>query len=64
VEHEVTGLIVSKGDVNALANSLERLLEDDDFRNQLGNNAREFARKHWDMDEAVTRVLDIYQNEK
>ncbi|MCY9389254.1 glycosyltransferase family 4 protein [Bacillus haynesii] len=62
VEHEETGLIVPKGDAAALSSSLERLLEDDDFRNKLGINAKEFAKKHWDMDQAVTRILDIYQN--
>jgi len=62
VEHEETGLIVPKGDAAALSSSLERLLEDDDFRNKLGINAEEFAKKHWDMDQAVTRILDIYQN--
>lgn len=62
VEHEETGLIVPKGDAAALSSSLERLLKDDDFRNKLGINAKEFAKKHWDMDQAVTRILDIYQN--
>ena len=62
VEHEETGLIVPKGDAAALSSSLERLLKDDDFRNKLGMNAKEFAKKHWDMDQAVTRILDIYQN--
>ncbi|MDR9799799.1 glycosyltransferase family 4 protein [Bacillus paralicheniformis] len=62
VEHEETGLIVPKGDAAALSSSLERLLKDDDFRNKLGINAKEFAMKHWDMDQAVTRILDIYQN--
>ncbi|MFB6497065.1 glycosyltransferase family 4 protein [Bacillus haynesii] len=62
VEHEETGLIVPKGDAAALSSSLERLLEDDDFRNKLGMNAKEFAKKHWDMDQAVRRILDIYQN--
>ncbi|MCY8543495.1 glycosyltransferase family 4 protein [Bacillus haynesii] len=62
VDHEETGLIVPKGDAAALSSSLERLLEDDDFRNKLGINAKDFAKKHWDMDQAVTRILDIYQN--
>ncbi|EWH21431.1 glycosyltransferase family 4 protein [Bacillus haynesii] len=62
VKHEETGLIVPKGDAAAMSKSLERLLEDDDFRNKLGMNAKEFAKKHWDMDQAVRRILDIYQN--
>ncbi|MED1741307.1 glycosyltransferase family 4 protein [Bacillus swezeyi] len=62
VNHEVTGLIAPKGDENALAHLLGRLLEDDDYRTTLGANASEFAKKHWDMDQAVRNVLDVYQN--
>ncbi|MFN2747481.1 MULTISPECIES: glycosyltransferase family 4 protein [Bacillus] len=62
VTHEVTGLIAPKGDANALAGLMGRLLGDDGFRTTLGKNAKEFAKKHWDMDQAVRKVLDVYQN--
>lgn len=62
VEHEVTGLVAPKGDPEALCSHMDRLLDDDDFRSKLGSNAKEFAKKHWDMDQAVSKVLNVYEN--
>ncbi|KAA6451861.1 glycosyltransferase family 4 protein [Bacillus swezeyi] len=62
VNHEVTGLVAAKGDVNAISSYMNQLLEDDGLRKTLGSNAREFALEYWDMDEAVRNVLGVYQN--
>ncbi|MDA1475081.1 glycosyltransferase family 4 protein [Bacillus changyiensis] len=61
VEHEMTGLITPKGDKEALANCLNRLLEDEAQRKELGANAREFALEYWNMDDAVNHILTVYQ---
>lgn len=61
VEHEVTGLVAPKGDSDTLCSYLDRLLGDDEFRRTLGVNVREFAKEHWDMDQAVDRIINIYQ---
>ena len=61
VEHEVTGLVAPKGDSETLCSYLDRLLGDDEFRRTLGVNVREFAKEHWDMDQAVDRIVNIYQ---
>ncbi len=39
VTHEQDGFLVSVGDVESLAKTIERLLEDETLRNELGNNA-------------------------
>ena len=41
--HGVEGLVIPTGDVAALSNALHRLVEDDEFREQLGRNARQRA---------------------
>jgi glycosyltransferase involved in cell wall biosynthesis len=61
VEDGVTGLIVPKGDVSALQGAIETLLEDDDYRRKLGEQAREWGLQHWSMDVGVERLLEIYK---
>lgn len=50
VEHEREGLLVEPGDVQALANALRRLAEDEPMRQRLGERARRRAtgRPGWD----------------
>ncbi|MHB0830544.1 glycosyltransferase family 4 protein [Bacillus licheniformis] len=61
VEHNVTGMVTPKGDAQAICNSINQLLEDETLRKTLGSNAHKFAMEYWNMDEAVNKVLDIYQ---
>jgi len=59
----VTGLMVSHGDVGALAGALGRVLGDPDLRDRLGRQARGFAERFsWDasadaMEGFLTRVV-------
>jgi glycosyltransferase involved in cell wall biosynthesis len=38
------------------------LLEKDSFRQKLGNEAQQWAMKHWSLDSMTERILDVYQN--
>jgi len=44
VDHERNGFLVPPGDVGQLAEALERILRDDEFREQAGARSREVAR--------------------
>ncbi|HAS8154962.1 glycosyltransferase family 4 protein [Vibrio vulnificus] len=57
-----TGLVVPIKDSNALANALFSLLSDDDRRMKMGQQARQFAVKEFDVNNVVLRHLDIYDS--
>ncbi|EOW9245403.1 glycosyltransferase family 4 protein [Vibrio cholerae] len=57
-----TGLLVPIRDSNALANALFSLLSDDDRRMNMGQQARQFAVKEFDVNNVVLRHLDIYDS--
>ncbi len=56
-----TGLLVERGDADALARGILQLLEDDDLRMKLGRNARHFVAKQFDPDAIVRLLLDVYE---
>ena len=62
VEHEQTGLIFEKGNVESLADVLERLIADPELRRTLGKNGRNWVEKErtW---AASTQVVTSYVNE-
>lgn len=49
IRHNETGLLVDFFDANELAAQVCRLLADTEQRNKLGENARAFARAHYDL---------------
>ncbi len=58
VRHGETGLLVPHGDTGLLADAMERLLENDGLREQLGRNATDWARRfRWDR--AARETLDL-----
>ncbi|MFM9280061.1 glycosyltransferase family 4 protein [Paenibacillus jiagnxiensis] len=61
VQHEVTGLVSSVGDVNALASHLEYLLAHDEVRASMGAAAKVWGTEHWSMDLMIGRYLSAYQ---
>lgn len=61
VEHGVTGMISPVGDPVTLFQQLRQLLEDDDFRTALGQQAQTWARSHWSLDLMIGRLLDVYR---
>ncbi|MGR2988248.1 glycosyltransferase family 4 protein [Vibrio vulnificus] len=57
-----TGLLVPVRDSGALARALLALLNDDETRVNMGIQAREFAVKEFDVNNVVTRHLEIYDS--
>ena len=57
-----TGLLVPIKDSNALAMALFSLLSDDDRRIKMGQQARQFAVKEFDVNNVVLRHLEIYDS--
>jgi len=62
VKDGVTGLLVENGDVEALAEALIRVLQDDGLRRRLGENALKYAKQFsWDKTaEEFMKVLEGY----
>ncbi|MED5016032.1 glycosyltransferase family 4 protein [Paenibacillus chibensis] len=60
VEHGVTGLISPVRDSLTLAQHLNLLLANDEFRHALGRNAAQWAQEHWSMDLMISRLLGAY----
>ncbi|MFY0666003.1 MAG: glycosyltransferase [Natronospirillum sp.] len=56
-----TGLLVPPRDAIALADAIQRLLEDAELRNKLGNAGRILAEQAFDIDNIVEQHLDIYR---
>jgi glycosyltransferase involved in cell wall biosynthesis len=56
----VTGLTVPVGDINALADALNRLLGDDELRARLGAQARERALTQFTIPRMVSQMLEVY----
>ena len=61
VEHDVTGLISPAKDPLTLAQHLNLLLENDEYRLKLGQNAAQWAKEHWSMDQMIARLLSAYE---
>lgn len=61
VTHDVDGLLVPPGDVDALAAAIARLMSDPRLRERLGRAARETVATRFSLDFAVERLLWIYR---
>ncbi len=61
VEDGVTGIVVPRGDVPALANAIAGLLADPAKRATMGQAARERARNRYGWDQCVRRLLTLYE---
>jgi glycosyltransferase involved in cell wall biosynthesis len=60
VEEDVTGLLVTVGDVNSLASSISSLLKDERRRRALGASALEVARRRFDVAQMVEATERVY----
>ena len=61
VEDGVSGLLVLPGDASALANAIERLLEDAELRQRLGQESRRRIVDRFSWGETAERTLALYQ---
>ena len=61
VENEVTGFVVPKGDADALAAAIDRLLADAELRKQMGKAGRTRALARFDWDRTVEQFNLVYE---
>jgi len=59
-QHERTGLTVPPADPNALAAALNRLLDNGDLRQSLGDAARARARQEFSLETMTSRTMALY----
>jgi glycosyltransferase involved in cell wall biosynthesis len=66
VKNGVTGLLVESGNMRALADNLIRVLEDDNLRNKLSENALKYAKEFsWDRTaEEFMKIFEVTTNEE
>ncbi len=62
VEDGVSGIIVPRGDVAALAQAIDGLLADPSRRAAMGQAARARARRHYHWDGCAERLLKLYDS--
>jgi glycosyltransferase involved in cell wall biosynthesis len=62
VEDGVTGLLVDRGNPEALANAIAELLRDPERRVQMGRIGRERRRSEFDIDVTVERIEQLYED--
>jgi glycosyltransferase involved in cell wall biosynthesis len=61
VEHNKTGFLFPKGDVNSLTGYLAELLGDKDLRKYMGDNAQKVVKEKYDWDVIVKNNIEIYK---
>jgi len=61
VAHERNGLIVPVGNVDALAKTLGRLIEDEALRTRLGTNAQRDHAERYEIGGYLARLVAIWQ---
>lgn len=55
------GVTVPQGDAEALLCALQRLVDNEEQRLQLGRNALELARRYYDFNNHAERILELYR---
>jgi PEP-CTERM/exosortase A-associated glycosyltransferase len=62
VQDGETGLVFQKGDIDSLADALERMVRDPDLCRRLGENAREWVVANRSWQRAAATVVDVYRS--
>ncbi len=60
-QHGRTGLLVPPGEPDALADGLNRLLEDPDLRARFGCSARERVEREFTAERMIARTMNVYR---
>jgi glycosyltransferase involved in cell wall biosynthesis len=63
IRHNETGLLVPYGDENAMADSILRVLEDEEFGKRIANSGKDFFLKNLTFDKMLNQTLAIYNLE-
>jgi glycosyltransferase involved in cell wall biosynthesis len=61
VEEEATGLLVSPGRADQLADALERLAASPELRERLGRHGRLRVEREFDLDAAAARLAELFE---
>ena len=61
VQNNETGLLVEKGNIDALADALLKLLTDKTSREKMGSNGRKFVSENYTWDICAQKMLKVYQ---
>jgi len=62
IDHEINGLLVPPGNEKALAEALERLLQNESLRHRLGQAApREILRRRMTREDMLSQYTELYQ---
>ncbi|MEI4801954.1 glycosyltransferase family 4 protein [Bacillus sp. NPDC077411] len=61
VNHSKTGILVEAGDANKLARALKYVIGNQQAREQLGKNARKFAKKYLTRETMIANIEQIYK---
>jgi glycosyltransferase involved in cell wall biosynthesis len=62
IEHAVDGMLVSKGNANALSEALERVLMNKGFASSLSLSGQEKFRRRYSIDITTKKYLELYQH--
>jgi glycosyltransferase involved in cell wall biosynthesis len=54
-------VLAAPGDAKTIANAVEQLLDDENLRQRLGQNAAKDAKKRFDLERQVNNYLDWYK---
>jgi glycosyltransferase involved in cell wall biosynthesis len=60
--HGKTGLLVPVDDAIALSDALQKLIDDEAYRQKLANAGREYALKHFSLDRVVAEYGELYRS--
>jgi glycosyltransferase involved in cell wall biosynthesis len=61
VQNEEHALVVPSGDATALAEAIERLLQDEALRARIGRNAQDRQRREFDVQTMLESLEDLYE---
>jgi len=61
IEDQKSGLLVKEKDAVALADALQRLLEDEALRRRLGKNGRQKVLDEFDIDQNAAQLAHLFE---
>ena len=60
VKNNETGFVIKNCDHNEISKKMEKLLLSDKLRTKLGNNARIYIKKHFNLENQTKALIDLY----